>query len=191
MLIYLIRHGESETNRELRHSGWLQCNLTEKGRIQARRLTGRLAGVSFDRIITSDLVRAIQTKEEVYPGLPYTASPLLRERNVGSLAGRRFADCEAEFGQPYLDNKKKGDFTVYGGEDNEMLSDRARRFLEEMEKANDGTVAVFAHEGFLRAAVSRVLGAVPRKGTLVLDNCAIVILELRDGSWRIRGIENE
>ncbi len=52
MLLYLIRHGESEANADGTHSGWSPVNLTEAGRAQAASARSLLDGVSFDRILS-------------------------------------------------------------------------------------------------------------------------------------------
>ena len=64
MQVYLIRHGESEANAAGVHSGWMPVKLTALGRGQARETAALLEGVSFDRIIASDLVRAMYLPED-------------------------------------------------------------------------------------------------------------------------------
>ena len=61
--VVLLRHGESEWNRENRFTGWKDVDLSEKGRGEARE-AGRLmrdAGFAFDLAFTSVLTRAIKT----------------------------------------------------------------------------------------------------------------------------------
>ncbi len=61
--LVLIRHGESEWNRENRFTGWKDVDLSEKGREEAK-AAGKLLkaeGFKFDEAYTSVLKRAIRT----------------------------------------------------------------------------------------------------------------------------------
>ena len=68
MFVYVIRHGESETNLSKKWTGWLDVQLTEKGYEDAKKAAGYLKGISFDKIYTSDLMRAKQTAQTAFPG---------------------------------------------------------------------------------------------------------------------------
>ena len=50
MRVYVIRHGESESNRDGVWTGWIDAPLTEKGRVDAAAVGIILSGVSFDKI---------------------------------------------------------------------------------------------------------------------------------------------
>lgn len=86
MRIYVIRHGQSEANRETAHAGWSQVRLTEKGIAQARAMQPRLQELRFDKIIVSDLRRAKQTAENALPRRDYVYDWRIREIGVGRLA---------------------------------------------------------------------------------------------------------
>ena len=88
MYVYVIRHGESESNRDGLWTGWLDAPLTDHGRADAKRAGEFLANISFDRIVSSDLSRAKETAEIAVPGANYETSALLREIDVGRLAGK-------------------------------------------------------------------------------------------------------
>ena len=88
MRVYVIRHGESETNQSKKWTGWLDVNLTDKGREDAKKAGTFLAGIVWDQIYTSDLVRARETAEIAIPGCRYETSELLREINVGNIANK-------------------------------------------------------------------------------------------------------
>ena len=81
MKLYLIRHGESEANSTASHAGWAQVPLTAKGEGEARAVGDRLRRetLTFDRIYTSDLRRAMQTHALALPDTVAQASPLIRE----------------------------------------------------------------------------------------------------------------
>lgn len=92
--LVLLRHGESEWNRENRFTGWTDVSLSDKGLSEARRAGALLteAGHVFDAVHTSLLRRAITTVnlalDEMGLGwLPVQRSWRLNERHYGSLQG--------------------------------------------------------------------------------------------------------
>lgn len=103
--IVLMRHGESEWNRDNRFTGWADVDLTEKGIAEARN-AGRLlneAGFTFDLTYTSVLKRAIRTlwctlDEMDLMWLPTVHSWRLNERHYGALQGLNKAETAARYG---------------------------------------------------------------------------------------------
>ncbi len=59
--LLLVRHGQSTWNRDRRWAGQADPPLTDRGRSEARLLAQRLAGIEFDRVVSSDLRRASET----------------------------------------------------------------------------------------------------------------------------------
>lgn len=175
MKLYVIRHGESETNQAHQYTGWADVRLTEKGVADAMGARERLAGISFDKVYTSDLIRAKQTAETALPGCVYEESALLREIDLGSLS-RQPIGCVTV---------KNLDFTPWGGENREMLYARAQTFLRQVEQTDAKTVAVFSHAGILRAILCTVLQAPLQSATFCCSNCTTAIFDYTDGKWRL------
>jgi 2,3-bisphosphoglycerate-dependent phosphoglycerate mutase len=104
--LVLIRHGESEWNRENRFTGWKDVDLSEKGRAEAK-AAGQLLkaeGFIFDEAYTSVLKRAIRTlwiilDEMDLMWIPETKSWLLNERHYGALEGLNKAETAAQHGE--------------------------------------------------------------------------------------------
>ena len=104
--LVLIRHGESEWNKENRFTGWRDIDLSEKGRGEAK-AAGRLLkaeGFVFDEAYTSVLKRAIRTlwiilDEMDLMWIPETKSWLLNERHYGALQGLNKAEVAAQYGE--------------------------------------------------------------------------------------------
>ncbi len=104
--LVLIRHGESEWNKENRFTGWKDVDLSEKGRAEAH-AAGQLLkaeGYTFDEAYTSVLKRAIRTlwivlDEMDLMWIPITKSWLLNERHYGSLEGLNKAETAAQYGE--------------------------------------------------------------------------------------------
>ena len=103
--LVLLRHGESEWNRENLFTGWWDAPLTEVGEAQAT-AGGRLmaeAGIRPDVVHTSLQTRAIHTTELALrtmgrSWIPVTRDWRLNERHYGDLTGRNKADTAARFG---------------------------------------------------------------------------------------------
>lgn len=103
--LVLIRHGESEWNRENRFTGWHDVELTDTGVAQAKH-AGKLLkenGFKFDMAFTSVLTRAIRTlwlaQEEMgnlY--MPVTRHWRLNERHYGALQGLNKAETAEKHG---------------------------------------------------------------------------------------------
>lgn len=158
MNLYLVRHGQSVPNFEKRHSGWSQLPLTENGFADARRAGELLKDIPFDRIYSSDLTRAIQTARTALPGCEPIQLPLIRERSVGSLTEKLVTDCYAEHGDLYRDARAALDFTPFGGENVDMLTARAEKFLKMLEADPAENIVAFSHAGFIGVSLNLVLG---------------------------------
>jgi len=104
--VVLLRHGESEWNRENRFTGWKDVDLTDRGVAEARE-AGRLmqeAGFVFDVAFTSVLKRAIKTLGIALDGMdqlwiPVTKHWRLNERHYGGLQGLDKAETAAKHGE--------------------------------------------------------------------------------------------
>lgn len=185
MKLYMIRHGESEANRERRHAGWAQVPLSEKGVLQAEAAGQKLKDISFDRVIASDLLRSRQTCEIALPGCTYEQSPLIREINVGKLSGSSAQECQAVYGDAYIENKLRQDFTPYGGENREMMIQRVSDFIGQAETFQAENIAVFTHEGVLRMTLELIFEIPQLKQKLLCGNCCISVFECTEGKWRL------
>jgi 2,3-bisphosphoglycerate-dependent phosphoglycerate mutase len=103
--LVLIRHGESEWNKENRFTGWKDVDLSERGVSEAH-AAGKLLkaeGFSFDEAYTSVLKRAIRTlwiilDEMDLMWIPETKSWMLNERHYGALQGLNKAETAAQYG---------------------------------------------------------------------------------------------
>ncbi len=175
MRLYVIRHGESEANQKKVYTGWAQVNLTEQGGREAAGVKERLRGIPFDRVYSSDLIRAMQTAELALPGCTYETTPLLREFNVGNLQGLTTANATV----------KNRDFTPYGGENKDMIRTRVQKFMHLVETSDAANIAAFSHAGWLRMMLSVVLGVELQHDTFFCSNCTVAIFEYKQGKWAL------
>lgn len=185
MKLYLVRHGQSVPNAEKRHSGWTQLPLTEQGFADARRAGERLHGISFDRIYSSDLCRAVQTAQAAIPGCEPLQLELLRERSVGCLTEMLVDDCFTQYGDLYRDARARLDFTQFGGENVEILTNRAAQFLRMLEEDPCEIAIAFSHAGFIEAAIELVLGVRLDRTRMRIPNASIHLFVREDDHWRL------
>ncbi len=174
MKLYVIRHGESLYNALKKWSGWKDVPLTEKGYEDARKAGDILKGISFDKIYSSDLCRAVETAKSAIPGCEPIQTSLLREINLGDLTDKPHSILSKE---ESLRGAKIG-YGEWGGETSEEFAARAEAFLQKMEREETGTVAAFAHGGMLRRMLSLVFGMQIPSASLMCKNCTIAIFEI-------------
>ncbi len=104
--LILLRHGESQWNRENRFTGWTDVDLTEKGIKEAEEAGASLKkeGYTFDIAYTSMLKRSIRTLWIVLDKMDLMWIPVIRnwrlnERHYGALQGLNKAETAKKFGE--------------------------------------------------------------------------------------------
>lgn len=93
MHVHIVRHGQTSWNVEMRAQGHRDIPLDEEGERQAIRLVRSFEDVRIDRIVSSDLSRAMQTADPVakWMGLGVELRADLRERSFGTWEGIQFS----------------------------------------------------------------------------------------------------
>lgn len=181
MRVYVIRHGESQTNLSKQWTGWMDVPLTEKGKQDAQKAGQLLRGVEFDKVYSSDLCRAMKTAENAIPGCSYETTPLLREINVGTLAGMPLSTItpEQRARVPQLG------YSEFNGETMEEFQSRVAGFMEKLESLDCETVAAFTHAGFLRGMLDAVVGTYLPRANVCCENCTVAIFQYAGGVWKL------
>lgn len=184
VVAWLIRHGETEWSRTLRHTGRTDIPLTEVGEEEAAEVREPLSRIEFDRVLCSPLGRARQTCE--LAGLIDRAKFVddLLEWDYGDYEGRTSAEIHED--RPGWLLWRDG---CPGGESPAEVGDRADRVVEgllatrrtpagpdfgphavQTERSGGreeaATVAIFAHGHILRVLTARWLGLPPADGRL-------------------------
>jgi probable phosphoglycerate mutase len=183
--IYLIRHGETAFNRE-RILQTPDVPLSEEGVEQARALARRLAGAGIQRILSSDLERAVATTRELAAalGAPVHYDALLQERNFGDLRGSAYRDLGFD---PFAT-----DYVPPRGESVPAFEARVARAwdLIQLHAAElDGPLAVVTHGLVCRALVTHHLAVPlefePPDDVYRFANCSLTIAT--GPPWIVRG----
>jgi broad specificity phosphatase PhoE len=169
--IWLFRHGETAWSLSGQHTGRTDLPLTAAGRRRAQAIGRRLSGRPFALVLSSPLVRALETCRLAGYGEVAKLTDDLKEWDYGDYEGRRTADIQEE--RPGWSLWRDG---VPGGETGEEVGARARRVIETASAA-DGDVALFAHGHVLRVLSACWLGLPPDCGRLfVLGTAAVSVL---------------
>src|SRR5882762_9766951 len=87
-IVYLARHGETAWTVTGQHTGRTDLPLTEAGECNARRLGIRLKGLTFAKVFTSPLQRAVRTCELAGFSAAAEIDPDLVEWDYGEYEGR-------------------------------------------------------------------------------------------------------
>ena len=178
-MIYLVRHGESEWNVAQRTQGQTRLpQLTEHGRAQAqaaaRALLADIGSTPVSCVVSSDLVRAVQTAEIVAGvlGTRLCVDARLREQSLGSFEGLSYAESFAA-GSAF--DWSDPDLRVGGGESLREMATRMTTALSDFadELITTGAIVVVSHGDAIRAALlaarvggvawSRHLGRCPER----------------------------
>jgi probable phosphoglycerate mutase len=154
-VVYLARHGETAWSLSGQHTGTTDLPLTEAGERNARRLSERLKGLTFAKVFTSPLQRAVRTCELAGFGAVAEVDPDLVEWNYGEYEGRRTAEIRAE--RPGWQLFRDG---CPGGESPQQAAARADRVVSRV-RAVPGDVLLFSSGHFIRVLACRWIGIEP------------------------------
>jgi probable phosphoglycerate mutase len=169
--LILVRHGETDWNRELRFQGQVDVPLNAFGHEQARRLGLRLAGETAKLLVCSDLIRTQQTavpicQQSLHPlnqGAALNAA--LREQNFGALDGMRVKDIQTQHPDAWAEwIKFQIDYAFEGGESTRQFHARVMTAVRELAQAHaQQTLVVVTHGGVLDM-IYRTARALPLSG---------------------------
>jgi len=160
-IVYLARHGETAWSLSGQHTGLTDLPLTERGERNAVRLGERLKGLTFERVFTSPLQRAVRTCELAGFGAAEIDRNLL-EWNYGQYEGLRSVEIYAE--RPDWQLFRDG---CPGGESPGDVAARADVVVNRV-RGIKGNVLLFSSGHFLRMLTARWLGLEPAAGRLFL-----------------------
>lgn len=197
--IYLVRHGETQSNIDRVFQGHLDTSLTERGRQQAASVARLLRNTRFDAIYSSDLARAADTARAIavqQANDEITFDSTLREMHYGVLQGVPVSDFASVL-EPYGVAAEWGPGTFSerglappGGESLRKLRNRVTRFVALLESdyplCEDHRVLVVSHGGFLRAMMTVLLELPARKRhAFAFDNCSVTRIYREPGLTRL------
>ncbi len=178
MDIIMIRHGETEDNKEKIFSRD-NTGLTEKGKEQIKGTKKLLKNIDFNRVYYSPLKRTVETLEAL--GLTGTEEARLREINFGIFTGKTFEDILKAYPREtkaWLDNPQN--YIIPQGESLLDVYNRVVEFLEKISKVNENILLV-THDCIIRLALCWVFNNINYFYKFKVDNGSINIISIEDG----------
>ena len=188
--ILLVRHGETDWNRDARIQGQADPPLNERGREQARALARRLRRERLDAVYASDLERARETAEILAArlGMPVVVDPAFRELAFGSWEGHTVADVQARWPERAARWLETGEPAWEDGETHEELRRRVRAAVARLAATHaGGQVLLVAHGGPIRALLMEADGldyVNDRRSYGRIENCGLSRIAVEDGTLR-------
>ncbi|MGZ3424358.1 MAG: histidine phosphatase family protein [Polyangiales bacterium] len=170
--LLLVRHGETEWNRQGRFQGHTDIELNEEGRAQARSLAARLLGKDIVAVASSDLRRAHETAKILAEplSLPVAAvDPDLRERSYGAFEGLTREECMERYPEAWKAAEAPG------AEPRHLVTTRLARSVTRLLDAHGrahARIVIVSHGGairqFLHGAIGIAVPPIPNLGVYEL-----------------------
>ncbi|EFX40598.1 histidine phosphatase family protein [Streptococcus peroris] len=190
MKLYFVRHGRTVWNLEGRFQGaGGDSPLLPESIDTLKKLGQYLKDISFDKIYSSDLPRAVKSAEIIQSQLtnpcPLESVPDLREWHLGKLEGLKIATLNAIYPQQiqaFRTNLAKFDTTMFEAESLYSTIQRTTQFIKSLKDSKTEQLLLVGHGANLTASIRTLLGyneALLRKNG-GLDNASLTILETDD-----------
>ena len=184
--ILLVRHGETDWNKNRRFQGRTDTTLNEKGRAQAAALGRALKKEPIKAIYSSPITRAVETAAAInrYHEAPLEKRDGLMEMDLGDfegILGSDFANDHPEFRKRWL--KDPAVVRMPNGETLQEVQDRAWAVVKEIEATfHEGSVLLCAHNFAILMILCKSLGMdISRFRNLRLSLASISIIERSGG----------
>lgn len=158
--VWLVRHGETDWNRDGRFQGHTDIELNDQGREQARAVVEKLRALSVGRVTSSDLRRARETAEIIAQGLPAELAPHVpevRERSYGAFEGLTRDECAERYPEIWREHMRGVWVDVPGAEPRDQVMDRIVRGVRSAIETH-GDIAIVSHGGAIRAFLEAACG---------------------------------
>lgn len=161
--IYLIRHGQTDWNRDGICMGQADVPLNDLGHEQARRTGERLSAFPISAIYTSDLERTVETARPLADALDVSIvpDPALRELDYGHWEGLHQEELPQHYPEEFQEDPRLDPLGFHpdGGESVRELFERVTTAFEGIVRNHsDRAVVIVAHGGVIRCLANYVLG---------------------------------
>lgn len=196
MMLYIVRHGETDWNRQKKVQGHTDIPLNEYGRHLAEETAEGMKEIPIDMGYTSPLKRARETAEIILKGrnIPLLDEPRIQEIGFGIYEGIHTGTEEKEPGSDEF-NLFFTDTASYippkGAESVEKLYERTGEFLAELcgrRELEDKNILISTHGAAMTALLNRIKGNVTVAGFWkdeVPPNCSVTMVKVCDGRAEI------
>jgi glucosyl-3-phosphoglycerate phosphatase len=194
--LLIVRHGETDWNREGRWQGHAGPGLNELGLRQAAAIAARLVHDSPVLLVSSDLARATETAAVIGERTQLQArlDPRFREVDVGEWSSLTRAEVAERYPEAYRQWEHGRNAGYPGGETFEQLQERCQAALDDLLEGDaGGAIVLVAHGGSIRAMIGSVLDldAGRRRQLATGRNCSLSVIESRGGDRRVVSVNDE
>jgi ribonuclease H / adenosylcobalamin/alpha-ribazole phosphatase len=160
----LLRHGQTPMSVQKRYAGTSDVPLTEAGVRQAQAAAGRLAAAGIGVIVTSPLLRAVRTAQEVAgaTGVPVVTDEGFRETDFGAWEGLTFGEVMERWPEEMAAWLADPEVAPPGGESFAEVSKRVTDALHRVLAGREGqTILIVSHVTPIKTLVAQALLAPP------------------------------
>lgn len=160
--LFLARHGEVLSNRELRYVGSRDEPLADSGLQQAEGLAAALAPLPLSAVYASPLLRARETGRRIAEAreVPLLLEPRLREQSFGEWEGLTRAEVLERDRERLLSWEADLGTAPPGGDSLQSVQERALSLVDELSREHAGEwIALVSHVGPIKALLCAALGA--------------------------------
>ena len=182
--LILLRHLESQWNKENKFTGWQDIPLSQEGIDSAKEVAEKLADFKIDQIYTSPLIRNKETVSLILKNLsrdlPVVIDRALDERNYGKLQGLNKDEVKKQYGEEQVRLwRRSWDQAPPEGESLRDVFERAVPFFQkyvEKDLKDEKNVLVVASHNSLRALVKYIEK---------ISEDDIINIEIKPGEFKI------
>ena len=181
MRVFVIRHGQTESNKNRRLMGHVDTPLKQRSITTTKSLSETFKSISLDKIFTSDLGRSFITAYYFAKELDslhlITASKKIREVDYGELTHMK----KNYVIKHYPLYKKEWNYVFPKGESYSQVRDRVFDFLKKQETKGYDNILLVTHSGVIRCLMTISPDKYPNPLSLSLDHNTIYSLIVDEG----------
>lgn len=184
MILYVVRHGETDHNMQKRYAGSTDVPLNAVGIQQAKDTAKQLSAKSFDVIVSSPLKRALRTAQIIKEH--HTEAPLVimnefAERCVGVYEGLTRDEAKSKFPELWVSQStSKLDEAPVNGESIRQVDDRVAIGIRKLKEQYANSTLLLVCHGFVSRVINRQINNIPfeKMHDFSLGNCQTIVYEV-------------
>lgn len=201
MEVYIVRHGETDWNKETRFQGSKDIELNSKGRELAGKLGERLESVNFDYIFSSPLIRAYETACLIrgHKNIQIIRDEHLKEICFGEFEGLPFTEwMNTDHPRKYFFSEPGKYIPPKGGETFQSCCERTKEFVQTViepiyNENSNARILIVAHGAILSALMCYLENRTVENywGTGLVGNCEETIYNFDGKNWQLTHSESK
>lgn len=194
--LYLIRHGETDWNKQKKFQGWTDIDLNENGKMQAELLGERFKDIKVDEIYSSPLQRSVNTAKPIaqIKNLSIIENENFKEINFGEWEGLTVSEIYEKAGEDFVTFMKKPEEGTFPGDGS--FANVTKRIAEGLEEVLDGkedkNIVIVSHGGIVRLTISYLMNF-PGDwyNKTWIDNTSVSVIELSKNRGNLLRVLND